>query len=645
MPTGSGKSLCFHYLARFSSGLTLVIVPTVALAIDQYRAARELPLLAHLDARYFAADDPDFSAQQVADAVRAGSTRLLFTSPEACVSGRLRYVIDELASQGRLDHVVIDEAHMVGTWGIYFRVDFQLLSTHWRQWRERSSNNLRTVLLSATFTPECREGLKILFPTADWSEFVSQRLRPEISYYLKEFGSSPARDGAVLECIWRLPRPAILYTTRVEDAQSFHRRLQNDEFRRVECFTGETPRAQRRSLLERWRGDDIDVMVATSAFGLGVDKPDVRTILHACIPENLDRFYQEVGRAGRDGYSAVSVLLATKQDVHVANGMGPSLLRPETIQQRWESLWRTHECVDTDKHQYRVNLRTKKEELAGTRTYEENVRWNKRLLLQLLRAGKLNLTDLRRDKDGDNENEWATLELQFPPQSPDVSSLIAPVRQQELDALQRGLQRMMACLTGQERICSILHDLYGKQTVRACGGCPGCRLKGRKPGNCDWLPVPPSITSTPKKQVVMGLPSLAHAADARSLARWLRRARQVWNVVRFACADSYVPQLLNACAEAFEPDPQPYRVDALGKDMPGWEPPFRLGPTENLVVLHADTVHRGMWQARWGHIVTHWICAGCSDVDERGKLWGAHKGVRAFGTPETWADAGENHVY
>lgn len=645
LPTGSGKSLCFHYLARFSSGLTLVIVPTVALAIDQYRAARELPLLAHLDARYFAADDPDLSAQQVADAVRTGSTRLLFTSPEACVSGRLRYVIDELASQGRLDHVVIDEAHMVGTWGIYFRVDFQLLSTHWREWRERSRHQLRTILLSATFTPESREGLKVLFPAEDWAEFVSQRLRPEIAYYLREFRTTPARDAAVLECMWRLPRPAILYTTRVDDAYTLHRRLQDCAFRRVECFTGETPRAQRRNLLERWRGDDIDVMVATSAFGLGVDKPDVRTIIHACIPENLDRFYQEVGRAGRDGHSALSVLLATKQDFHVANGMGASLLRPETIQQRWESLWRTHECVDADQHQYRVNLRTKKEELAGTRTYEENVRWNKRLLLQLLRAGKLKLTDLRRDKDGDNEQEWATLALHFPPQSPDVCSLIAPVRQQELDVLQRGLERMFACLTGQERICSILHDLYGKQTVRACGGCPGCRLKGRTPGECDGLPVPPSVTSTPQIQVVMGLPSLSHAADARSLARWLRRGRQVWNVVRFACADSYVPQLVAACREAFEPDPQPYRVDALGKDKPGWKPPFRLGPTENLVVLHGDTVHRGIWQARWGHLVTHWICGGCSDIDERGKHWGAHKGVRAFGTPETWVDAGEKHVY
>jgi len=645
LPTGSGKSLCFHFLARFSSGLTLVIVPTVALAIDQYRAARELPLLAHLDARYFAADDPDFGAQHVADAVRSGTTRLLFTSPEACVSGRLRYVIDELAAQGRLDHVVIDEAHMVGTWGIYFRVDFQLLSTHWRQWHESSGHNLRTVLLSATFTPECRQGLKILFPTGDWSEFVSQRLRPEISYHLKEFASSAERNSAAMECIWQLPRPAILYTTRVDDAYAFHRRLQDDGFRRVECFTGETPRSERRNLLERWRRDEIDVMVATSAFGLGVDKPDVRTILHACIPENLDRFYQEVGRAGRDGYSAISVLLATKQDAHVANGMGPALLRPETIQQRWESLWRTHQCVDSDKHEYRVNLRTKKENLAGTRTYEENVRWNKRLLLQLVRAGKIELIDLSRDKNGETENEWARLALRFPPQSPDICSLIAPVRQQELEVLQRGLERMMDCLTGQERICSILADLYGKQTVRACGGCPGCRLKGLKPAQCDWLPVPSSITSLPKIQVVMGLPSLAHAADARSLARWLRRARQVWNVLRFACADSHVQQVLDACREAFGPDPKPYRVDALGKDQPGWEPPFRLGPTENLVVLHADTVHRGIWQARLGQMISHWICAGCDAHDGRGKLWGAYKGVRAFGTPEIWADSADNYVY
>ena len=164
LPTGSGKSLCFHFLARFSTGLTLVIVPTVALAIDQYRSAMALSGMRPLEPRYFAADDPDFSPQQVAESVRAGSTRLVFCSPEACVSGRLRGVVDQLTAEGRLDNVVIDEAHMVGTWGIYFRVDFQLLSALWKQWRVRSMPPFKTILLSATFTPACRTGLARLFP-------------------------------------------------------------------------------------------------------------------------------------------------------------------------------------------------------------------------------------------------------------------------------------------------------------------------------------------------------------------------------------------------------------------------------------------------------------------------------------------------
>jgi hypothetical protein len=119
----------------------------------------------------------------------------------------------------------------------------------------------------------------------------------------------------------------------------------------------------------------------------------------------------------------------------------------------------------------------------------------------------------------------------------------------------------------------------------------------------------------------------------------------VRNVVRFACADPYVGKLVEACGEAFGPDPQPYRVDGLGPDRPGWEPSFRLAPSEGLVVLHANTVHRGIWQARWGQTITHWICAGCKEFDERGKLWGAYKGVRAFGSPELWTEAGAQHVY
>ena len=355
-----------------------------------------------------------------------------------------------------------------------------------------------TIPFSLLFAATCLNLNRIrsqkFFPSEIWLEFVSQRLRPEISYYLKRFESEEERTQSVLDCVRHLPRPAILYTTTVNDAKTWWNRLFDEGFRRIGCFTGETKQELRRSLLDRWRADEIDLMIATSAFGLGVDKSDVRTVLHACIPEDLDRFYQEVGRSGRDGYSAISALLATGKDERIATQLGPTLLLPETIQQRWKSLWRTRQCIDEDRHHYRVNVRSKKEELIGTRTYEENVRWNKRLLLQLLRAEKLILLDLKHERTDQEENEWITLELKFPPESPDISSLIGQVRQQEMDLLERGLEAMLSAVDGQARICTVLHKLYGRQTVLACGGCPGCRREQRTHSVFAPLRLPPQRT-------------------------------------------------------------------------------------------------------------------------------------------------------
>ena len=645
LPTGSGKSLCFQFMARFSAGLTLVVVPTVALAIDQYRSAMTLPGIRPLEPRYFAADDPDFSPQQVAEAVRTGSTRLVFCSPEACVSGRLRSVLDQLVAEGRLDNVVIDEAHMVGTWGIYFRVDFQLFSALWKQWRTRSTPPFKTILLSATFTAACRAGLAQLFPSEQWVELVSQRLRPEPAYYAKRFMSGQERDCAIQECVWRLPRPAILYTTRVEDALSWRDRLRGEGFRRIDCFTGETPSAERRHLLTAWRQDEIDLMVATSAFGLGVDKADIRTVVHACLPEDLDRFYQEVGRTGRDGYSAVSVLATTPRDEAVADGLGPTLLRPDTIQQRWEALWRAREAVDVRSHIYRVNVRTKRDALVGTRTYEENVRWNKRLLLQLYRASRIDLIDLRRDTSEEEQVEWATLQLKFPPESPDIAALIGAIREQELQVLDAGLARMKSCAAAAERLCVALAKMYGRETVRVCGGCDGCRAEGRTADECRPLPLPSSPLSMPRREVVAGLPALLPISTPHPLARWMRRASQVKRVRRFACREEAAPALLLLAKEAFGGNPTPYRIDALGADMPGWEPPFRLEAQEQLVIVHSGSVHRRAWEFAAGQVVTHWLCHGCDPADERGRAWFDQAGIRPYLTPEGWIAAGEGNVY
>jgi ATP-dependent DNA helicase RecQ len=646
LPTGSGKSLCFHFLARFSSGLNLVIVPTVALAIDQYRSAKTLDGLNGLEPRYFAADDPEFSPQQVAAEVRGGSSRLVFCSPESCVSGRLRPVLDQLVDEGRLENVVIDEAHMVGTWGMYFRVDFQLFSALWKQWRTRSRNTLKTILLSATFTEECRKGLATLFPSDTWTEYISQRLRSELTYYSARFSSEQNRSSAVLESIWRLPRPGILYTTRVEDAIAWKETLTAQGFRRVECFTGETSSRQRRGLLTMWREDKLDLMVATSAFGLGVDKSDVRTVVHACLPEDLDRFYQEVGRAGRDGCSAISVLATTPKDDILADGMGPTLLLPRTIQQRWESLWRTRQQIDARSHVYRINLRTKKDLLVGTRTYEENVRWNKRLLLQLYRAGQIDLRNLQSDNVEGDKVEWATIELRFPPESPDIVSLIGEIRDAELRVLESGLTRMRFCVSSRARICVILAKMYGRGTLRVCGGCEGCRDEDRPIDQCPPLPIPNSPASAPLKEAVAGFPRLTVAGTGpHPLARWVRRTAHAKGVRRFACAGEDVNTLTIICKEAFGGDPAPYRVDGLGEDKRNWECPFRLELNERLVIIHGRSVHRGAWNLKTGHAISHWLCDGCDPVDDRGRHWLDYPGIRPHREAEAWIATGEINVY
>jgi ATP-dependent DNA helicase RecQ len=645
LPTGSGKSLCFHYLARFSSGLTVVIVPTVALAIDHYRSAMKFPALVELAPQYFASDDPAFDPAQVAESVRSGNCRLLFCSPESCVSGRLRDILTELAEQGRLSNVIVDEAHMVATWGVYFRIDFQFLSAQWKQWRLKAKGMLKTVLLSATFTDECRAGLARLFPSDEWIEFISQRLRPELAYYSGRFATEDERSNAVMETLHLLPRPAILYTTRVEDSTKWLRQLKTAGYQRVQSFTGETPARERRDLLTLWRDNKIDLMVATSAFGLGVDKADVRSVVHVCLPENLDRYYQEVGRAGRDGYSAVSVLTVTQLDYQIAESMGPTLLRPETIQDRWTSLWRTAEAVDTKSHIYRVNVRTKRDELIGTRTYEENVRWNKRLLLQLYRAGLIELLKLEVETKEEVLAEWATIEVRFTPDTPNVASLIETERSAEVKSLEKGLNMMQLCVGNDQRLCSMLARMYGKGTLRICGGCSGCRIDDRPIDECRYLPVPPSLVTSPMKEIVLGLPPVGNAGEVHPLVQWIRRSAQIQGIIRFACADEELGSLIGIVKEAFGGNPQPYRIDPLGRWDQYWTLPFRLEPDEDLIVVHSQQVHLGAWNLKCGRVITHWICKGCVSTDSRGRNWTDYPGLYPHLTPDAWIATGGRNVH
>jgi ATP-dependent DNA helicase RecQ len=639
LPTGSGKSLCFQLLPLFGRGLTLVVVPTIALALDQWRSARVL-FRDHpaVNPRYFAADDPEASSV-VAD-IRTGRTRLVFTSPEACVSGRLRGAVEEAAAAGHLDNLVVDEAHIVESWGGYFRVDFQLLAMRQKRWLELSGGRMRTHLFSATFTPGGREALRALFTTGEWREMVSQRLRPEPAYHAREFRDAEERRAAVLECAWRLPRPAVFYTTEVSAAVDLEGALREEGFSRVGCFTGDTPAAERGRLLDAWRADEIDLMVATSAFGMGVDKGDVRSVVHACLPENLHRYYQEVGRSGRDGFSSVCILLPTRRDERTARSMTPKLIGDELAGERWAAMWQTRVRTDTERT-YRVRTDARRLGLLGTWTWGENIAWNKRLLLLMQRARLVELHDAEWVPAADGEPvEWLTLRILdgFDPHAHGLGAALATHRAAELEAAVGGLDQMVDYLRGERPLCRILVRLYGHETKRACGGCPGCRARGREPGECPPLPVGVQGESVPGRVVVGAVPNpRRHRTD---FVRLVRRIVQEGHARRFVCTPELYATVCDLLLQAVGDDhPPPYRVDTLAGV------PFAAAAGETLVVLHAGELHPALLHERRGGRVIHLVTAETSLLDANGRYPFEAEDATLFHHPDAWLQEASTLVH
>ena len=527
LPTGSGKSLLFHTIAAFSTGLTVVVVPTVALGLDQFAAAKWLPTFESLRPENYSSGE---GAEAVRDAVASRRCRLLFASPEACVSGRLRPVLERHANDGWLQWVVVDEAHIVESWGADFRIEFQLLGAVVRDWRQRSNSQLRTLLLSATFAESTQELLHKLF-VEDGQPFranVVQRLRPEIHYHIQRADSKGQQIEWVTDALLHLPRPLLLYATEKTEAESWYERAQNLGLKRLGCFHGDITSARERNrITEAWRADRIDVMVATSAFGMGVDKPDVRTVIHACFPESIDRFYQEVGRSGRDGATAQSVMIYTERDKQVGKGLAPKLLLPETVNDRWVAIWGSRRAIEGVDGTFEVRCDARREQFVGKRTYQENIRWNKRLLQMMHRAGLFTITGLNSKKsEGDNEEyvEWVTIKgLQFSSLDRDVGAKLSVVRDFELKNIQRGFDALERCATGVP-ICRELAKYYGGDVVRVCGSCRACRVDGEPTRTCGELRWPKDITPSHPKVSVVPMPSLT---DDRGKADWIMAIRKV----------------------------------------------------------------------------------------------------------------------
>jgi superfamily II DNA or RNA helicase len=471
LPTGSGKSLVGLSVALTGparvGGLTIIVVPTIALAFDQMVQAkkhseRHSPAPA-IDA-WRSGLDPAVSGA-IRQRIRAGQQRLLFVSPESLV-GSLRKDISEAASQGLLRALIIDEAHLVTQWGASFRPEFQTLTALWRNLRVACPHGriFKTLLMTATVTTETHADLRRLFHTEDgteMAELAAVHLRPEPDYFQSWCQSEQEKEDRILEILRHAPRPAILYVTKVADAIRWHRWCLDQGWTRTGLVHGECSAHNREEAIVRWRNNATDLMVATSAFGVGMDKGDVRLVLHACVPETVDRFYQEVGRGGRDGLACVSILLATKGDFKTGRMMSsPKLIGDELGLERWKSLWHAH-TTEGDVH--RLDLRV----LRPGKQWdsERNIGWNIRTILMLVRAGVLELVDTGTefpDSDGSCPAVYANVRLlRNSPLAEEIWDLqVGAYRHEAMDAAARNWASMARILDRDAPLINILQQTY-----------------------------------------------------------------------------------------------------------------------------------------------------------------------------------------
>ena len=632
LPTGAGKSLIFQVAATLSPALTVVVVPTVALGLDQLAVAKNLPMASVLNPQIYSSQE-DCTA--VLETLVNRQCRLLFTSPEACVSGRLKPVLDKHAEDGWLELVVVDEAHIVESWGADFRIEFQLLGALVRDWRIKSQQQLKTLLLSATFSTSTIGVLRRIFlDNGDaWQERVVQRLRPEIHYHFQKARNDEEKRRWVIETLMHMPRPMILYVTEKADAESYYEAVRGRGLQRLACFHGDTPDGMRNHILEEWRADKIDLIIATSAFGMGVDKSDIRCVLHACFPESIDRFYQEVGRGGRDGASTQSVMIYTEEDKRVGGRLIPTLLLPETITDRWTALWNTRRSIDGGSEAFQVQTAARRDDFVGRRTYQENVRWNKRLLQMLHRSGLLKVTGLVSEKsvvDEGEYEEWATItNISFPPFDFNVGERLSDQRDQELEVFRSGREALIGCTNG-NAVCCELKDYYGGQVLRACGSCAACRSGKVEKKRCGHLIWPEdSLIASPRVQVV----PMDRLTSRRGKSEWvlaLRKTIREGIAHRFVTTEKDYGVARELLKEASGERLVKYRLDIPDERTVFWK-------DERIIVLHLTHFSESLSEFNsLGRVCSHWLPKD-QQVDQYGRIrFTQENGARFFDSIETW---------
>jgi ATP-dependent DNA helicase RecQ len=300
MPTGSGKSLCFQLTAIALEGITVVVSPLISLMKDQVDHLTD-------NGVYAVGMNSTLTPPELIAAERdisQGRALIVYTTPERLADPRFR----ELLKRRKVDLFVVDEAHCVSQWGHDFRPDYLAL-------REAIDDlgSPHVMALTATATPDVIEDILAQLRMPDAEVVHTGFYRANLDLNVVPARGEPEKRALLLEELEKTAGTGIIYTATIKAVQELTAFLKSVGLE-VDGYHGRLSARRRAEAQDRFMADEFKALVATNAFGLGIDKPDIRFVLHYHLPGTTEAFYQEFGRAGRDGDRAFSALLYDPED-------------------------------------------------------------------------------------------------------------------------------------------------------------------------------------------------------------------------------------------------------------------------------------------------------------------------------------------
>jgi ATP-dependent DNA helicase RecQ len=437
MPTGAGKSAIYQIAAVQLPGPTVVISPLIALQKDQVESINQ-----ELEVGVAAAINSTLSQGARADALgglQENIVEFLFLAPEQFQNEE---IIEEL-KQAKPSLFVIDEAHCVSEWGYDFRPDYLRLGA-----AIEALGHPTILALTATAAPTVREEIVQRLGMHEPAIVVQGFDRPNIWLGVRIFGDEEAKRRACLQEVVEVEKPGLLYTATRKHAEEMTSDLCQQEVNAAFYHAG-MKASERDSIHAAFMAGEIDVVVATTAFGMGIDKRDVRFVFHYDIPGSLDSYYQEIGRCGRDGEPARALLFYRPEDLGLQRFFaGGGQIEPDQIEQVLQTIQAKSGAITLDALQKEVDLSQTK------------------LTTALSRLEAIGIIEIQ-------VNGEITL-LEMPDDSAEASLQAAEAQQRHQRLQKSRIEMMRAYAEVHDCRREFLLNYFGEAYTPPCGNCDNC---------------------------------------------------------------------------------------------------------------------------------------------------------------------------